>query len=390
MRRNLQVVDWILAAVLVALSIGMTLDIEDIRGPLWLNLVVATLPGLCVAARRRWPFGAYLAFFAVLCPQALFLLGPDEIAAGFFGLVFLPYAIGAWTDRTAWWLVLAGVGLTVVNVASEDVILGDFLFHGAFILGSFMAGRALRTRTRLTAELHEATIREQEAQELETEEAVAAERRRIAREMHDIVAHSVSVMVVQAGGARRILDRDPARAEEAAAQIQRIGRETVAEMRRLLGLFHPEEGATRAPQPGLDGLEALVRRARDAGLPVELHVHGDRRGVAAGLDLTAYRILQEALTNAVKHAGGAHTEVAVRYGEDDLGLRVTSAAPPGDVASLPSGGHGLVGMRERAKAWGGTAQATPLPDGGFEIRAVLPLVGEEERAGHALRTGAPA
>jgi signal transduction histidine kinase len=202
-------------------------------------------------------------------------------------------------------------------------------------------------------------------------------------------------MVVQAGGARRILARDPDRAAEAAEQIQRIGRETLGEMRRLLGLFHPgADGAARAPQPGLADLESLVRRTRDAGLPVELAIHGDRRVLPTGLDLTAYRIVQEALTNAVKHANGAPTEVALRYGEDELGLRITSgpapAAAEGGAPAIPGGGHGLVGMRERARAFGGTAHAGPTPEGGFEVLARLPLVGEEERAGHALAAGAPA
>ena len=185
-----------------------------------------------------------------------------------------------------------------------------------------LAGRAVRSRSRLTAELHEAAVRADEAREVEAERAVADERRRIAREMHDVVAHSVSMMVVQAGGARRILERDPARAVAAAELIERTGREALAEMRALLGVLHAEEHAEYAPQPTLRELDALVERARSAGVPVEVAVEGERRELPAGLDLAAYRVVQEALTNVVKHAGGAPTEVSVHYRADAVEVRI--------------------------------------------------------------------
>ena len=228
----------------------------------------------------------------------------------------------------------------------------------------------MRTRTRLTEELHEAAVQAQEAHEEEVARAAADERRRIAREMHDVVAHSVSVMVVQAGGARRILDRDPARAVEAAAHIEDVGRAALTEMRRLLGVLHHSD--ERAPQPTLRELDALVERTRAAGLPVSLTVEGEPRSLPAGMDLAAYRVVQEALTNAIKHAGAAPTEVTVRWEPDAPGARDRRQRRPGR-------------QRQRRRATGSsawrsasactTASCAPgrRAGGGFEVVARLPL-----------------
>ena len=202
----------------------------------------------------------------------------------------------------------AGVG--VAWLGDDDRIFGDLFFPGMFATVVWVAGRVVRSRSQLTAELHEAAVRAADEREAEALRAVADERRRIAREMHDVVAHSVSMMVVQAGGARRILERDPARAIAAAALIERTGREALTEMRALLGVLHSEEHADYAPQPTLAELDALVERARSAGVPVTVTVEGERRELPAGLDLAAYRVVQEALTNVVKHAGGAPTDVS--------------------------------------------------------------------------------
>ena len=201
--------------------------------------------------------------------------------------------------------------------------------------------------------------------------AVVDERRRIAREMHDLVAHSMSVMVVQAGGARRILDRDPARALEAATMIERTGREALAEMRHLLGVLNlPEARAALAPQPTLAELDELIARSRAAGLPTVLDLRGERRPLPAGLDLAAYRIVQEALTNALKHSGHAPTTVIVDYGEHELALEIRDEGSGG---SNTGGGHGLVGMRERVRLYGGEIETGPADGGGWCVRARLPL-----------------
>jgi signal transduction histidine kinase len=226
----------------------------------------------------------------------------------------------------------------------------------------------VRARTRLTVELHEAAARLAEAGEEDQRLAAVDERRRIARELHDLVAHSISVMVVQAGGARRIIDRDPPRALEAATRIERTGREALTEMRHLLGMLSDGgEPPALAPQPTLAEIGELVARARAAGLPAVLDVRGERRPLPAGLDLAAYRIVQEALINAIKHAPGAATTVTVDWGEQ-LALEVLDHGPgsAGDGA-----GHGLVGMRERVRLYGGIFEAGPTPTG-WRVRATLP------------------
>jgi signal transduction histidine kinase len=246
------------------------------------------------------------------------------------------------------------------------------------VLIAWLSGRAVRARALLTEELHEAAIRAEEAHDAEAQLAMAEERRRIAREMHDVVAHSVSVMVVQAGGARRIIDRDPDRAAHAAAQIEFAGRAALIEMRRLLGLLHAGEGeaGALAPQPSLAELDTLVERSRAAGLPVEVRVLGERRPLPAGIDLAAYRIVQEALTNTLKHAGTTPTEVHLRWGEDELELEILDRGGAGTARNGSGGGHGLVGMAERVRLYGGELEAGPRPAGGFRVRARLPL---EER-----------
>jgi signal transduction histidine kinase len=245
----------------------------------------------------------------------------------------------------------------------------------------------VRTRTRLTEELHEAAVHAEEAREAHARAAVAEERRRIAREMHDIVAHSVSVMVVQAGGARRILDRDLDRAVEAGARIEDTGRAALSEMRRLLGVLRAGDEVDHAPQPTLEAVDALVEGARSAGLPVDLRVEGPRRALPAGVDLAAYRVVQEAITNVLKHGGGSATEVCVRYGLDDVELEVRDHGPGHRRSSrrrhdhaLAGGGHGLVGMRERVRIFGGELVTGRRRGGGFEVRARIPLGTEEETA----------
>jgi signal transduction histidine kinase len=274
------------------------------------------------------------------------------------------------------------VFVTVIAVALSSVngyVTGDLIFPTIFGVLMWLAGRVVRSRAELTAELHEAAQVAHEQREADAARAVAEERRRIAREMHDVVAHSVSTMVIQAGGARRILARDPQRAIDAAALIERTGREALAEMRHLLGVLHAgDEAAALAPQPTLHELGALVERSRAAGLPVELHVSGEPGELPAGVDLAAYRVVQEALTNALKHGGG-HAEVGVEYGERELRLSIVDA---GDGAKLgvQSSGQGLRGMRERVRIIGGELHSGPRPGGGFEVRAQLPLYDEVEAA----------
>ncbi len=204
--------------------------------------------------------------------------------------------------------------------------------------------------------------------------AVAEERRRIARELHDVVAHSVSVMTVQAGAVRRLLAPEQERERQALEVIEATGREALTEMRRLVGLLR-EQGSMPefAPQPSMRTVDVLVGTVREAGLPVEIEVEGDPRELAPGVDLSAYRVIQEALTNALRYAGPAHAWVTVRWKDDELELEIANdgSSEPGRAG----GGHGLEGLRERVALVGGTIDSGPRDGGGFVVRAHLPLVG---------------
>src|SRR5207248_3034774 len=208
--------------------------------------------------------------------------------------------------------------------------------------------------------------------EVAAREAVVEERARIARELHDVVAHNVSMMVVQAGAERRVVDAANGSTREVLQTIEQIGRSALTEMRRLLGMLRSDADDPLAPQPGLDDLPTLVGQVREAGLPVELQVDGERRELPVGIELSAYRIVQEALTNALKHAGEAHATVRVRYGADSLELEIVDDGA-GARAPVASGGHGLVGMRERVALYGGRLDAGRRPSGGFAVRVLLPI-----------------
>jgi signal transduction histidine kinase len=231
---------------------------------------------------------------------------------------------------------------------------------------------ALHRRELLATLLGERAERAERERELRAREAVADERARIARELHDVVAHDVSVMVVQAQGAARVLEGEQPQVRQALAAIEATGREAVDEMRRLLGVLRrSDDELAVAPQPSLGQLEALVAGVRDAGLPVELEVVGEPRTLPPGVDLSAYRIVQEALTNALKHAGPARARVVVRYEADAVALEVSDDGP--GVAEAVGTGHGLVGMRERVALYGGDLEAGESREGGWALRARLPL-----------------
>jgi signal transduction histidine kinase len=203
-------------------------------------------------------------------------------------------------------------------------------------------------------------------------EAVVEERARIARELHDVIAHHVSMIVVQAGAERRVLGEANASTREVLETVEQIGRGALTETRRLLGMLRGEGSESLTPQPGLGDVPALVGQLREAGLPVELQVEGERRELPVGIELSAYRIVQEALTNALKHAGEARATVHVRYGAEALELEIADDGA-GGAARAAGGGHGLVGMRERVALYGGRFQASRNPGGGFVVRVLLPI-----------------
>jgi signal transduction histidine kinase len=223
--------------------------------------------------------------------------------------------------------------------------------------------------------LEERNLQLQREQELSTRVALQDERQRIARELHDVVAHSVSVMVVQAGAARTQLRRDVARSEEALLAVEATGREALSELRRLLGLLTEAEATPAlAPQPGLDQLDRLVSRVSQAGLRVQVEVTGEPRALPAGVDLTAYRVLQEALTNALRYAPGAQTRVQVAYDDEALVLDVVNDRSADARNGVQAGaGRGLIGMQQRVAVYGGELSAGRTEAGGFAVHARLPL-----------------
>jgi signal transduction histidine kinase len=368
-----------LFAVLVAELASGTFD-GDYREP---TVAAVALIALLPLIRRQHPLAAIYAWALTVCVLSLWLHPEADMVVAFLGLFVFPYNAGLRVPGRRALLAIPPIwmAMAAAAVANDEAIVGDILFPGLFGVLFWVVGRATANRVRLAAELHEEALRAEEERQAEAARAVADERRRIAREMHDVVAHSVSMMVIQAGGARRILDREPARAVEAAALIERAGREALVEMRHLLGLLHADDDpAEYAPQPTLAKLDVLVERARAAGLPVTLEVEGTRPELTAGLDLAAYRVLQEALTNVIKHGGCAPTDVRVHYRADAVEVLVSDRGRGPVDARLAGSGQGLVGMRERVRMYGGELRAGRRRGGGFELSVRLPLEGQEEAA----------
>jgi len=379
-----RIVDWLLALAFTISAIVSAYTADGVADPKWLTALVASSSGVAALIRRGRPVTALVVWGLGVVVLAAWLAPPEKIGGLFFGLLLFPYVVGSRVPGRATLVAPPLILLAVVSVAlssPDEFVVGDVVFPTIFGLMFWLAGRVVRSRAALTAELHEAALRADEQREADAGRAVAEERRRIAREMHDVVAHSVSTMVIHAGGARRIVGRDPARAAEAAELIERTGREALREMRHLLGVLHAgEDVAELAPQPTLHGLDGLVERSRAAGLPVALRVEGERRELPSGLDLAAYRVVQEALTNALKHGGGS-AEVLVRFEPGELRLVIADEGAPA-LASPPvqGSGHGLLGMRERVRVFGGELHTGPRPGGGFEVVARLPLHDPDEAA----------
>jgi signal transduction histidine kinase len=241
---------------------------------------------------------------------------------------------------------------------------------------TWLAGAALRQRTVRAAQAEERTAA-LEREHRDAQVAVADERARIARELHDVVAHSVSVMTVQAGAARMLLNTDPSQAVAPLLAVEETGRQAMTELRRLLGILRPDDDSIDiAPQPGLDDLPALVDTVSEAGLQVEMRAGGTIRPLAPGVGLAAYRIVQEALTNSLRHAEAKHVRVCVDYGTEELHLEVRDDGQGQQSAHHGHGvyhGRGLAGMRERAVVYGGELEAGPEPGGGYAVRASLPI-----------------
>ena len=268
-------------------------------------------------------------------------------------------------------VVLGGAATIAYN--TPDASAGEYVFTPVLFGLGWLAGFAVHERAGQAEAAEERALRAERERATAARIAVAEERARIARELHDVVAHAVSVMVLQVGAVRHKLPAELAADSDALKDVEQAGRSALAEMRRLLGAMHDGEDADMAPQPGLDSLDALVERVGRAGLPVRLQVEGDAVPLPRGVDLSAYRIVQEGLTNSLKHADASHADVTVRYEPESVQLEVRDdGVGAGETDGL---GHGLVGVRERVKIYGGEMDAGTAPEGGFVLRARLPVEG---------------
>jgi signal transduction histidine kinase len=350
-------------------------------------LALSAVLSVVVTLRRRMPEKMVLLAAAMGAVQ---LVLDIETAVADFAMLVIVYTVAAVGARWASRFALAG-GLCAATVAqirwpAQHSSVGGHIAVAVFQTVPFalawVLGDSMRTRRAYFAQLEERAARLEKEREAQSKVAVAAERARIARELHDVVAHNVSVMVVQADGAAYVLDTTPDQAKKALETISSTGRQALAEMRRLLGVLRTgehQEGGEYVPQPDVEQIEELVTQCRGAGLEVDFRVEGTPRPLPSGVELTAYRIVQEALTNTRKHGGpDAGASVRLVYFDDGLGLLVEddgNGAPHElyEEGGADGQGHGLIGMRERVGMVGGTLDAGPRPGGGFRISALLPL-----------------
>ncbi|MFC9927281.1 sensor histidine kinase [Streptomyces sp. NPDC127190] len=351
------------------------------------GLTVSAVLCVVVMLRRRFPEPMLLLALATGLVQ---LIADIETTAADFAMLVIVYTVAAtgarWASRLALGASLVAATLAQLRWPNEHA---SFLGHVAIVVFqtvpfalAWVLGDSMRTRRAYFAQLEERAARLEKEREAQAKVAVAAERARIARELHDVVAHNVSVMVVQADGAAYVLDAAPDQARTALETISSTGRQALAEMRRLLGVLRTgehQESGEYVPQPDVEQIDELIKQCRTSGLPVDFRVEGTPRPLPSGVELTAYRIVQEALTNTRKHGGpNAGASVRLVYFDDGLGLLVEDDGKGAPHELYEEGGadgqgHGLIGMRERVGMVGGTLDAGPRPGGGFRISALLPL-----------------
>lgn len=375
--------DALLALALTALSIVMLLagarDVGQYDAGSIALLLLQTVP---LVARRAAPLPVLAVTGIATIVHAFSAVG--SLNATYGSLIALFTVAERWDRRTSAAAAIAlGSAFSIVIAIRGGLpgALGGLVQTALAVTVTWVLGTWARERHAYIGSVEERAARAERGREERARQAVTEERERIARELHDVVTHHVSVIVIQAGAARRALDRRPDDVREAIDAIDATGRQALADMRRMLGILGPSEaGAGTTPEdglepmPGLDRLGRLLESVRAAGLPVELSITGDARRLDPGIELSAYRIVQEALTNALRHAPGSRARVQVAYGPATLEVRVTDegASGPPAIGRDGSGGRGLVGMRERVAIFGGTLEAGPV-DGGFRIAARLPL-----------------
>jgi signal transduction histidine kinase len=357
-------VDQVVAAVFTVIALTSILrgDASAHRLGAALTAPLITVP---IALRRRWPLAVGI---VVPVAGALGSTAWDVQSVAYPVCEFMAlYALAVWTSTRAF-----AIGATVFIAAAllsallpNGGINGSILFATVGLIAMLLARNIVKDREQ------KAELAERE-RDVAAREAVVEERARIARELHDAIAHNVSMVVMQAGAERRVLEKGGGSPHEVLATIEQVGRGALTEMRRLIGMLRSDDGDPLAPEPGLRDVSLLVAQVREAGLPVDLRIEGTRRDLPLGIELSAYRIIQEALTNALKHAGEARASVLIRYGEDSLALEIADDGA-GAAPAVASGGHGLVGMKERVALYGGRFDAEHRPGRGFAVRVLLPI-----------------
>jgi signal transduction histidine kinase len=350
------------------------------RGRFVLGCGLVLLHTVPLAARRRFPLAVLATSVASGLAFAALDLSPDLLWMTFLVAV---YSVAAYGSR---WVSLAGLVVAEVGSVANQLTPGRFqaptvISNALLIAAVWLLGHFVGVRRVYVGQLEERTAELEQAREELARRAVIEERLRLARELHDVVAHAMSVIAVQSGVGAHIANTQPEEAAKALVAIEATSRGALEELRRLLGVLRQEDEpqGDLAPVPGLADLDSLLAEVSKAGLAVKLRVNGTRPPVPAGVDLSAYRIVQEALTNVVKHAGPAHAQVTIGYRDQDVTVEVTDDGQ-GAVTAAGDGragtGHGLIGMRERVQAFGGDLQTGPRPGGGFRVAARLPLAVE--------------
>jgi signal transduction histidine kinase len=372
-------IDMFIVGAAIVSAIGTTLRTDADRptgAMLWFETCAVAAVVLVLCARRRFPFGA---------PAATWI---GSAALSFLDGLLIPTQAGVFVAGMGASLLLgtlrrglqARMGLVIVLACAATVLYNDprhtaadLIFTPMLFAVGWLVGFALRERAEQAEDAEERALRAEREREAAARVAVAEERARMARELHDVVAHAMSVMVLQVGAVRHRMPANASEDREALGNVEQAGRTALAEMRRLLGALRQDgDGLALKPQPGLGDLQGLVADVRAAGLDVRLHAQGDPVGLPRGLDLSAYRILQEGLTNALKHAGASKVDVTIHYAEDELRLEVRDDGHGRTVRS-DGLGHGLVGIGERVKIYGGDMSAFATTSGGFVLKASLPL-----------------
>jgi signal transduction histidine kinase len=367
--------DVALALLVLALGVGYALDAGDLAGHRGPGLLFQLAAAAAVGLRRRSPFVALGLSVAAFAGEALTVDGDPRSPAVIASLLLVTYSAAASADRREA-VVVAALALGVpalVALVAAGADAADVLLPMAIFGIPLAAGRAVALYQRQTEELRILTARLASERDARARLAVLNERARVARELHDSVAHAISVMVLQAGAADQVLDSAPERACEALRAVQNVGREALDQLARLLGLLDSADGGPPlTPHPGLADVGRLLETVRRAGLPVRLQTLGDPEPLPAAVDGAAYRVIQEALTNALKHSGAAPTEVTIRYAVDGIGLEIVDRGRRSRTPGM-AGGHGLAGMRERIGRHGGQLQAGPAAGGsGFAVSAFIP------------------